>query len=222
VERRLIDLVVDRLKAPFSQEARGAMKELLVRAEYSGLGETIGSLWKTFDYLILTEMEHKRGRFAGMLERSDAKKKHEKREEAHHVKSIAQIERTLKAFRKERKKLDKKKIQEMDALSKILEEIYDKAVKDRGASGVLDYIEHKLDELKRIRSETNRGREHRSPAVWKAVAIGVYLGACLGLVLWCWAAAGGRDVIIAACLKSIVGAFSDNAWWVILLILAAC
>ncbi len=111
-------MVIEKLKSPFSPEALRGMAEDRIHAEYAGIPETMDSFWLSLDSIILEEIEHRKGRLAHSLERPDRRTRHEEREKKQHNKSIIQLDKTLKLFRKERKKLAKKKVDDLDKLVK--------------------------------------------------------------------------------------------------------
>ncbi|MFX1564157.1 MAG: hypothetical protein ACFFDP_12705 [Promethearchaeota archaeon] len=86
---------MESLQSFFTQDVKGATRELKVRAEYAGIGETVGSFWKTLDQLTLTEIEHRRCLLARKLKKPKMEEKYTKQEKEYHDKSVAQIEKTL-------------------------------------------------------------------------------------------------------------------------------
>jgi hypothetical protein len=105
-------MVVERLVSPFAADERAAMREFSVRAEYSGIGETVGEFWLSLDAIVQTEIEYRRNRLATSLKKEKAKEKHSMKEKKFHEKSLKRIDKTIRALRKERKKLDRKKLEE--------------------------------------------------------------------------------------------------------------
>lgn len=82
----------------------------------------------------------------------------------------------------------------------IFDDLLENVVHEKGANGLLDHIEDRLEKLKTLRTEgKNRGRdEHLSPLVHPKV---LWLGALLGfsalIGIWCWLT--GQDVLL--CLR---------------------
>lgn len=114
-------MISDKLKAPWLHEGRDAMDKLMIRAEYAGIGESVGSFWMTLDSVIQNEMESRRIRLLEsprFHKEKLEKTKYLKKERDLHAKSVKQIQKTLKTFRKERKRLSKKRTEEMDAFIK--------------------------------------------------------------------------------------------------------
>lgn len=100
-----------------------------------------------------------------------------------------------------------------------------KKVEERGdVKGLYDYIEEQIEELKRARSEENRGREKRSPLPWHKIAgICFFAGVFAGLVIWCIVAFLAQENWggVAACILTSIGAY-DRVWGWIQWVISKC
>lgn len=88
----------------------------------------------------------------------------------------------------------------------IFSNVFNKIEDRREINGLFDYIEEELEEMKRLRSEENRGREDRSPLpLHKIVALSILTGLGIITIIICGIIAAVGGVHWFACILGAWG-----------------